>query len=1244
MRRLALLCLVGFLITAAVAAASPVLGRPAAAKWLGAARRSHESAHRRRHAKPHSGVSHTLRGPVASAASVEVLFGDETIESGRGEAVAAQAEAFPFINKTNGSASSIDVYLRSPNQATRLVAGLYVDNNGRPGALAAVGSLASLKGGAWNLVPIHSTVVTPRKYWLAVVGEGGTLRFRDRADGPCTSEDSSRAHLSTLPSSWNVGATSESCPISAYVEGSLTQAADPAITLPPLNTGAPTISGSAIDSDTLTSSDGSWADSPTSYTYQWQDCTTGSLGLVCSDIAGATGSSYTLTKSDVGDDVRAVVTAANSAGSTSAPSAETSAVTLPPPPANTAAPVVSGAPVQGQTLSTSNGTWSNNPKSYSYAWEDCNSSGGSCTAIGSAAANSYTLTSSDVGHTIRSIVTATNDGGSNAADSTQTAVVTVVPPSNTAVPTISGSEVQGQTLTTSNGTWSGNPTGYSYAWQDCDSSGNNCTDIANVTANTYALASPDVGHTIRSVVTATNSGGSATATSAQTAVVASTAPTNAALPVISGQTVQGDALSTTNGSWRNNPTAYAYQWQDCNSSGASCANVSNATGSSYSLAAGDVGHTLRVVVTASNASGSASATSAQTGVVTSSGGGGSAPSNTALPSVTGTATQGDTLSTSNGSWNGSPTSFTYAWEDCDSSGANCSAIGGATSSGYTLASADVGHTVRAVVSAHNASGAAPASSAQTAVVSSASGTSGEAPVNTVLPAITDSTQSGRYAYADVLTATNGTWTVNGVTTSCGAASGMVCAYQWQDCPPAGGSCTNITTGDCLVLCQSTYRVQASDEGYDIRVIVTAGAASGGVGYSTDATSAGVGGGTGAGAASCNYNVGSASALNTDYQSASPGQTICLASGTYSWTATATRSSGAPVLIQPAPGASVTFSQFTANPASYVTIAGPLTMQGATLEGETSNLTIFNTSQTGQIEPMVDDFTSSSNVNIDNNSWTNTSQCGSGGRIYIDWNNTNPHTPIGTTISNNYFDGGCTEDILLSGGGGTTIIGNDFYAEDNKLDETIHSDTIQELDWGNDVIKDNWFHDQIDVPSCGWAEWDGGEKNVIENNVISHAGGVTGSDGCAGEYGPALMDDGFGNAADGSTVSHNVIEPGYLENGTTRGGNIDLGGKTSEGAGAGTQILNNTYDHISNGDGGEDATFTTGYNLCATSCTTTGDQGSRAGDIVGSPSWVGGSAPSSFTGFALAQGSQGIGDASDGTNIGIELPTGYSYPR
>ena len=57
-------------------------------------------------------------------------------------------------------------------------------------------------------------------------------------------------------------------------------------------------------------------------------------------------------------------------------------------------------------------------------------------------------------------------------------------------------------------------------WQDCDSSGNNCTNISGATSSSYTLASGDVGHTIRAVVTATNTGGSGPATSAQTAVIA----------------------------------------------------------------------------------------------------------------------------------------------------------------------------------------------------------------------------------------------------------------------------------------------------------------------------------------------------------------------------------------------------------------------------------------------------------------------------------------------------------------------------------------------------------------------------------------------------------------------------------------------------------------------------------------------------------------------------------------------------
>src|SRR4029077_13856943 len=107
-------------------------------------------------------------------------------------------------------------------------------------------------------------------------------------------------------------------------------------------------------------------------------------------------------------------------------------------------------------------------------------------------------------------------------------------------------------------------------------------------------------------------------------------------------------------------------------------------------------HTIRAVVTASNSTGSASASSAQTAVVQTTAPAPVAPSNTAAPTVSGTAQVGQTLSATTGSWSGtSPISFAYAWQDCNSSGASCTAIAGAASGSYLLAASDQGHTIRA---------------------------------------------------------------------------------------------------------------------------------------------------------------------------------------------------------------------------------------------------------------------------------------------------------------------------------------------------------------------------------------------------------------------------------------------------------------------------------------------------------------------------------------------------------------------
>jgi hypothetical protein len=194
-------------------------------------------------------------------------------------------------------------------------------------------------------------------------------------------------------------------------------------------------------------------------------------------------------------------------------------------PANTAAPAVTGNTYVGQTLTSTTGSWTGSPVSYTYQWEDCDASGSNCSDILAAVSNSYKLSSTDVGHSIRAVVTAVNLGGATSASSAATAVVTASAPpgapSNTAVPVVSGSAQQGQTLTTSRGSWSGSPTSYAYQWQACDSSGASCANIGGATSSSYTLGAGDVGHTIRSVVTASNAGGSNSASSAATGTVTS---------------------------------------------------------------------------------------------------------------------------------------------------------------------------------------------------------------------------------------------------------------------------------------------------------------------------------------------------------------------------------------------------------------------------------------------------------------------------------------------------------------------------------------------------------------------------------------------------------------------------------------------------------------------------------------------------------------------------------------------------
>ncbi|MDX6452889.1 MAG: hypothetical protein QOH16_2938, partial [Gaiellaceae bacterium] len=88
-----------------------------------------------------------------------------------------------------------------------------------------------------------------------------------------------------------------------------------------------------------------------------------------------------------------------------------------------------------------------------------------------------------------------------------------------AVPTIAGTPQQGQTLTSTPGKWTAADATLGYQWQRCDAAGANCAAVPGATTSTYAVTTADVGTTLRVVVSAANRFGTATGTSAQTAVV-----------------------------------------------------------------------------------------------------------------------------------------------------------------------------------------------------------------------------------------------------------------------------------------------------------------------------------------------------------------------------------------------------------------------------------------------------------------------------------------------------------------------------------------------------------------------------------------------------------------------------------------------------------------------------------------------------------------------------------------------------
>jgi subtilase family serine protease len=166
------------------------------------------------------------------------------------------------------------------------------------------------------------------------------------------------------------------------------------------------------------------------------------------------------------------------------------------------------------------------------------------------------------------------------------------------------------------------------------------------------------------------------------------------------------------------------------------------------------------------------------------------PSNTSPPTISGTTTQGQTLTANPGSWSGSPSpTYTYQWQQC--SGGTCTDVLGATAQTYTLTSGDVGKTIDVVVTATNASGSAAATSAQTASVA-------PAPADFSLsasPASATMARNGSASYQVTINALNG---FTGAVTLSVSGFGNGVTPHWSQNPATTGSTLTLTGANAQI--------------------------------------------------------------------------------------------------------------------------------------------------------------------------------------------------------------------------------------------------------------------------------------------------------------------------------------------------------------------------------------------------------------------------------------------------------------
>jgi hypothetical protein len=286
-------------------------------------------------------------------------------------AAAERSQTFMFRARASGPVAKLLLHVDRASTARSIVVALHSNAHGRPGSRLSTGTLSSPRHGSWNAISLAPTRLSAAKrYWLTLPSRGGKPLASSSRLGPCRGTRGLRLATGTPTATQTIGAVrvQSGCPIFAYV---ILEPSGPPIRPRP------------------------------------------AAALLVSLAPGASGASLQATAPP--------------------PLHQGITIELPPEipleipplaaPANTAPPSITGSAVSGETLKVSTGAWTGATTSFAYQWQDCSAAGASCKNIAGASASAYKLKASDVGRTVRAVVTASNDVGATSVSSGLTGLV-----------------------------------------------------------------------------------------------------------------------------------------------------------------------------------------------------------------------------------------------------------------------------------------------------------------------------------------------------------------------------------------------------------------------------------------------------------------------------------------------------------------------------------------------------------------------------------------------------------------------------------------------------------------------------------------------------------------------------------------------------------------------------------------------------------------------------------------------------